>query len=297
MTVSNLRGIPFTVTFPPSEHGYGMQTHSDRAHYIIRGLGTGKSLYNKWINEDSGRELDIAYLPRQRPTLPQEWKQYEQCKWNLYGTCALASSAFPIGLAPRQIDGEITEFRERSYPIPRGEATIKPSFPSSLSRFGSLNVDGGVINNNPFDYAQFALMGDRDAKHTSDNEANGAVIMVSPFPEPPAFLAERQPPAELVAVLRALFPALINQARFKPSEIVPALNSDDRSRFLIVPHRIIEAVEDGRKYDVEQKYKIACGLLGGFGGFLDEKFRAHDFQLGRRNCQQFLKTELRRHRK
>jgi hypothetical protein len=31
-------------------------------------------------------------------------------------------------------------------------------------------------------------------------------------------------------------------------------------------------------------------LLGGFGGFLDEKFRAHDFQLGRRNCQKFLSS-------
>ena len=40
---------------------------------------------------------------------------------------------------------------------------------------------------------------------------------------------------------------------------------------------------------MEERYTIACGLLGGFGGFLDEKFRAHDFQLGRRNCQAFLR--------
>jgi hypothetical protein len=31
-------------------------------------------------------------------------------------------------------------------------------------------------------------------------------------------------------------------------------------------------------------------LLGGFGGFLDEKFRAYDFHLGRRNCQKFLSS-------
>jgi len=29
---------------------------------------------------------------------------------------------------------------------------------------------------------------------------------------------------------------------------------------------------------------------GGFGGFLDRQFREHDFKLGRRNCQEFLRT-------
>jgi hypothetical protein len=106
--------------------------------------------------------------------------------------------------------------------------------------------------------------------------------MVPPFPEPPAFLPDGQPATELVAVLRALFPALIDQARFKTSELVPAMNPDDHSRFLITPDRNIGGVE--------QRYTIACGLLGGFGGFLDEKFRAHDFQLGRRNCQKFLSS-------
>jgi hypothetical protein len=37
ITVSNLRGIPFKVDF--GNGAYGMQTHGDRAHYIIKGLG------------------------------------------------------------------------------------------------------------------------------------------------------------------------------------------------------------------------------------------------------------------
>src|SRR5262249_36211631 len=41
-----------------------------------------------------------------------------------------------------------------------------------------------------------------------------------------------------------------------------------------------------------ERFPIACGLLGGFGGFLDERFRSHDFQLGRRNCQQFLRNSF-----
>jgi hypothetical protein len=52
---------------------------------------------------------------------------------------------------------------------------------------------------------------------------------------------------------------------------------------LVAPHRKLP------DSDTEERYTIACGLLGGFGGFLEEKFRAHDFQLGRRNCQAFLR--------
>ncbi len=34
---------------------------------------------------------------------------------------------------------------------------------------------------------------------------------------------------------------------------------------------------------------MASAILGGFGGFLAEAFRRHDFYLGRRNCQAFLR--------
>jgi hypothetical protein len=274
MTVSNLRGIPFEVSFGNST--YGMQTHSDRAHYVISGLGTAPSASNHWVDTDSGEQLGIGTLPEAGQPLPTHWDQY--------GTCALASSAFPIGLAPRRIDSPFANYNRRSYPFEKGGATLRPKFPAELrDPFAFLNVDGGVINNNPFDYAQYALMGDPKHAEGGSGQASRAVLMVSPFPEPPTFLPEGQPAEELVSVIRALFPALINQARFKASELVPAMNPDDCSRFLIAPHRALPEAGD-------QKYKIACGLLGGFGGFLDEKFRAHDFQLGRRNCQRFLET-------
>lgn len=278
ITVSNLRGIPFTISF--GNDTYGMQTHGDRVHYVIGGLGDGVSSQNRWLAEDSGRELSVSSLPHIGQELPSEWERY--------GTCALASSAFPVGLAPRQLAAPLAEYMNRSYPISRGEASVRPAFPEAWSLslgeagFVFLNVDGGVVNNNPFDYAQYALMEDPTAVLTSPDEANRAVIMVSPFPEPPTFLPDGQPVEELVAVLQALFPTLIDQARFKPAELLPAMDPSDHSRFLIAPERSIDGAE--------QRYKIACGLLGGFGGFLDEKFRAHDFQLGRRNCEEFLRS-------
>ncbi len=274
MTVSNLRGIPYTVSF--GNNTYGMQTHGDRVHYIIDGLGSGASARNAWLTADSGRQLSVETLPEPGQKLSPEWDRY--------GTCALASSAFPVGLAPRPLTAELIEYTKRSYPVLGGLASIQPRFPIEFGPDGFvfLNVDGGVVNNNPFDYAQCALMPEPQAVRTEAAAANRAVIMVSPFPEPPAFLPEGRPTAELVAVIQALYPTLIDQARFKPAELMPALDPADHSRFLIASDRNINGVE--------QRYKIACGLLGGFGGFLDEKFRAFDFQLGRRNCQQFLRA-------
>jgi hypothetical protein len=278
LTVSNLRGIPFKVDFDNAT--YGMQTHGDRAHYTITGLGSGPSADNGWLRGDSGRELDINTLPGAGQPIPPQW-----CR---YGTCALASSAFPLGLAPRQLSATLEEYTDRSYPWEHGTAAIKPCFPAgslttlSAEGFVFLNVDGGVVNNNPFEYAQYALMDDPTHVTTDAKDVDRAIIMVSPFPEPPAFLPDGAPPAEVVAIVQALFPTLIDQARFKPAELFPAMSPTDHSRFLISPDRNIN--------NVEQRYSIACGLLGGFGGFLDEKFRAHDFQLGRRNCQEFIRS-------
>jgi hypothetical protein len=284
ITISNLRGIPFMVDF--GNGAYGTQTHGDRVHYVIEGLGSGPSAENTWLNADSFRHLAINTLPQTGQDMPADWTRY--------GTCALASSAFPVGLAPRELSATLDEYTNRSYPAENGAAAIKPCFPSGwtaslpASGFAFLNVDGGVTNNNPFDYAQYTLMDDPQHVTTDAKYVDRAVIMVSPFPEPPSFLPDGVPPAELVAVLGALYPALIDQARFKPAELFPAMNPDDSSRFLIVPDRSTK--DPITKKDVEQRYAIACGLLSGFGGFLDETFRAHDFQLGRRNCQEFLRS-------
>jgi Patatin-like phospholipase len=279
MTVSNLRGIPFKVGFGNST--YGMQTHGDRLHYTITGLGACNGRNSRWVATDTHLSLSVTTLPNGLTSaVPDDWDQY--------GTCALASSAFPIGLASRQITVPIGQYEHRQYPFPVATGVvIKPNFPlewlSTVKNFEFLNVDGGLINNNPFDYAQYALMGNDTVEKTDGTTADSAVIMVAPFPEPPTFLPEGQPGPDLLNIVRALFPTLINQARFKATELGSALNSADYSRFLIAPQRKLPGKIS------EERYTIACGLLGGFGGFLDEGFRAHDFQLGRRNCQAFLR--------
>ena len=107
--------------------------------------------------------------------------------------------------------------------------------------------------------------------------------MISPFPELNPIASQGQPASDIVSITSALLPSLIDQARFKPSEIILAADPKHGSRYLIGPSRV---TSDGK----EQRYGIASGLLGGFGGFVARAFRDHDYQLGRRNCQRFLQT-------
>ncbi|HEX3496833.1 MAG TPA: hypothetical protein VHT02_06620, partial [Methylocella sp.] len=221
--------------------------------------------------------------------------------------CALASAAFPIGLAPRLIgatlgtDAKPGEYHKRRLPIDGPELTISPNWlPTVLAEdpFWFTTADGGIIDNDPFEYARFSLKnrlpsGDldniekpatlklEDHLPSALDNVDRAVIMVSPFPELKPIAPEGQPAPDLVSSFSKLMPALIDQARFKPDEIVRAADSTYGSRYLIGPSRV---TPDGK----EQRYGIASGLLGGFGGFVAQSFRDHDFQLGRRNCQRFL---------
>jgi Patatin-like phospholipase len=316
MTLSNMRGIPFEVAFGRSS--YGMQTVGDRVHYVIGDLGTQELKECDWLAEDSKASLPLSVmtLPRLRGAAKTSAQMPAQAAepvgatkagpppdplgspsvdWDMYGTTALASGAFPIGLASRELRFAMAQYMDRRYPFDLPDRVIvRPKFPPSATKsdtFAFACIDGGLVNNNPFDYAQFALTGARHIKPTDGNTASQAIVMVAPFPEPPAFPPEGTPSSRVVSILKALLPALLNQARFRASDLTPAMNDKDFSRFVIAPLRRIPRTKPPKKSDEDARlelYPIACGLLGGFGGFLHEEFRAHDFQLGRRNCQQFL---------
>lgn len=278
MTLTNLRGVPYKVCFEGDD--YEMISHGDRVHYALTGLGTWNSP-SEFADSDAKREIDAATLAGD-PAAKSFWKNYT--------ICALASAAFPVGLAPREIDSKCGEFTRRRFPID-GLVTrtdIVPDWPASTtpdSAFRFTTVDGGVIDNDPFEFARFALKaaGKLELPNEPDlAKADRAVIMVSPFPKHPSNTPEGKAELDIVTIVKSLLPALLDQARFKPTELVLAADPAVGSRYLIEPRRI---TNDNKA----QPYPIASGLLGGFGGFVARAFRAHDFQLGRRNCQQFLR--------
>ncbi len=296
MMVSNLRGVPYAAQFVGGKDS--MQCHGNRMHFSITGMGVADRP-SRFADSDPSIPLAAdALKPGQAKAAP----------WPTLTLSALASGAFPVGLAPRVLSEQSTAFHGRKWPVDADQTRVlSPDWPTPWDTradwtYTFTNVDGGMINNEPFEYARWTLRRSAlsaDAANSEaadpgfsqaallDNEqsaelADRGVIMIDPFPAPPAFPPEGHPPADLMGAVKALFPTMINQARFKPDELIQALNDDIKSRFLIDPRRV------DPKTGEEAQYTIACGLLGGFGGFLDETFRAHDYQLGRRNCQKFL---------
>jgi len=161
------------------------------------------------------------------------------------------------------------------------KAVIAPSFPDPTEAADYLASDGGILDNDPIEYAIAALRaGNRSSTLT---KADRAVIMIAPFPDPPAYPATGQLKSDIFAIASVFLTTLRHQVRFKLDSLLQAADPNDGSRFLIAPHRTPPGSTD------DEPFPIAGGALGGFGGFVHRSYRDHDFQLGRRNCQKFLR--------
>jgi len=283
LAVTNLRGVPYAPSFKnwPKFQQYEMMMHADNMHFVVSKDRPGPENGTFWLK-------------------PYDFKNSET--WGVLERSALATAAFPVGLAPRLLRRPPSQyhFREWVFPGPRKErdvhyceywraippywdsieekATADPNF-----RYEFLCVDGGVMNNEPLDLARNVLDGLLGIEARDGEKATRAVLMILPFPNAAPYPVDYDGRTNLFQLLLTTFNSLISQARFKPDELTLADDPSVYSRFLIVPRRGFRP--DGSL----EPYTIACGSLGGFGGFLSRKFREHDYQLGRRNCQWFLK--------
>src|SRR5450631_103133 len=266
LTLTNMRGVPYSFSLfgPHSTDKYGMLNHGDYLDFTV-GIAPHPS--------NESHTLDI--------------QNTTGAGWDLFRTAALATGAFPGGLAPRIIERPAADYQHQERVGYDDLATqcfegICPdnAFPAT-GNYRFVSVDGGTVDNEPLELARRYLSG---GGHNDPNGelANRAVVLIAPFPN------YRQPPPpdqddRLVHILPLLASALIEQARFKPDELDKAANDKIFSRFMISPVR-----PSGGNSKAE-KYPNACGALGGFSGFLHESFRRHDYLLGRRNAQAFLR--------
>ena len=282
-TITNLRGVPFEVNLYGASYGYAMMMHGDTMRFALTGLG-GTSAPPVRDNE-----YTLAF-----PDAAEKWGG----EWERFAVAALASGAFPAGLSPREMQRRTSDYSNLPVVVPggRGEparvVTITPVWSSEVNpdpgeMFQFVNVDGGTIDNEPLELARIELAGGDPLARNERNglKADRAVIMIDPFVGPEKAGPSSMGEVSLVAAVLSTFNALKNQARFRPQDVALAMEDTIYSRLLIAPVR-----EDKRT--IESGSSIACGSLGGFGGFMSIRFRQHDFFLGRRNCQRFLAEYL-----
>lgn len=268
LTLTNIAGVPYSFKLfgANSSDRYGMLNHGD---YLDFTVGIAPNL------SDQSHALDI--------------QDTNGAGWDLFKTAALATAAFPVGLAPRIIKRSPADYQHSERvgyedSVNGGFVGICPDKAfGAETPYRFVSVDGGTVDNEPLELARRYLSGGGDKHNPQDGkEAIKAVVLIAPFPNfrepPPSDLDDK-----LIHVLPLLASALIDQARFKPDELEEAANDTIFSRFMISP------IRRGNGSPEAIKYPIACGALNGFSGFLHKSFRRHDYLLGRRNAQAFLR--------
>jgi hypothetical protein len=279
LTVTNLRGVPYAFQFLnyKNQTQYEMTYHADYMDFVVSG-SPPRGEAAVWLK-------------------PYDFENHKT--WGALADAALASGAFPFGLAPRPLKRLASVYSHREWRVP-GETVdqeghvccemwkrIPPVWPREVlddpgSMYQFLSVDGGVTNNEPLDLARRKLAGRAGANPREGDRAIRAMVMVDPFPNVIPYDRDYRPLSSLFGLVPLTFNGLIAQARFKPEELALADDPEVYSRFLIIPRSGTQP--DG----TPDSHTIASAALHGFGGFLSQRFREHDYQLGRRNCQWFL---------
>lgn len=300
VTSANLRGIPYRITFTGTTGlGYPMLGHFNYQHFLVAPPPARAAwVINLDPAEIKGEALDPAHEGKREG-------------WPALVDAARATSAFPLGFRARRL-GHAREFYSNLqwlYPdsaLKLTPAKVEPDWLIDYdtkpvdSRIEFLNVDGGAINNEPFELARVVLSG-VDGRNPRDAlEADRAVILIDPLwrPDPgqdpqadgkPVTVdgevqrgrIARRDDSSIFAVAASLLGTLIAHARFKGDELGLAADETVFSRFLVAPR---SPKADGGYY----RYPIFGELLGAFAAFLHRDLRHHDYRLGRENARAFL---------
>ncbi len=267
-TLANLCGVPFSLGFRGDERGHLMRLHKDHCSFAV----------------PVTRALEVLDYPPDHLRLT---RNYQDQGWSQLLTAALATSAFPAALSARVVKRSrhdydwrfvgCTEQGRYHYAPPLWHLDQRPDQRWDPDHYSCLAVDGGAMDNEPFDLVHRILAGLYGRNPRGALDANRAVIMVDPFPELPALGPDAGRP--ILETLMALVTAWMNNARFKPGDLLLAAEEDIYSRYLVVPRRPPNM----------GKLRFAAAGLGGFSGFLDVAYRHYDFFLGRLNAYKFFR--------
>lgn len=266
VTLSNLQGMHFSLTFKsnsPKFDRYVVRSHND---YACFQLCNSENDYanDGWIPLNFKTNLNIDTIRN----------------------AAMATGAFPVGLKARKLS------RGRKYMNDLDwfkAITSDAQNPFTQDPYNTVNVDGGMINNEPFDKIRAELIGETNQNELKDihsyDKFKSTILMIDPFPcEPPDKFNSG---TALNTIIGNTLNAILDQARIKQSTLIDAMNSQKAGQYLIAPVRYRQ--ERGEKVQIDGDMAIACGALNGFGGFISKEFRIHDYFLGRANCEIFLR--------
>ncbi|WP_421798978.1 hypothetical protein [Haliscomenobacter sp.] len=281
LTITSLRGVPVAVNFfdnkrreelkakeELSRDAFGSSDAKDQpAHrmYVHKGIA-----HFMVANSPSYEELPEHVIPFQ-PT--------SEANRNMLMDCAKATGAFPLGLKSRPLSIGLPYAKAMVYRMfgLKNQSQMEQAIEITAedNPFNFVAVDGGTINNEPFGEIIDAI-----EEKCKKEDSPYAIIMIDPFPNFAEDKSKKyKQPTSLLDLIPNIFGAIRAQAMVKENDVLRGL-AGDVTRRMVFPKKN------------NDPYPIACGALDGFGGFFSRDFREHDFQLGRYNCQKFLRKHF-----
>ena len=282
LTLTNLRGIPFRLDFDSGRS----ESYVDHADFIRYALVYPSQPVGEFRPDEQVLGFDGERLP-------------QASSWDEFSLFARATAAFPAGFPPLALVRPTAQYRYRvvlrapldaaaavtgeppyAALVPDWEALVPNGASDVPDDYHFLAVDGGTTDNEPIELARTALCGIKSSNPRDAQEANRAVLLIDPFAG-----KNDLGPAGLTSfahILGAVAGAVIQQTRYDSRDLVLAADERVFSRFMLTPQL---GTRLGDK-------AIASAGLGAFIGFACPDFMRYDYLLGRKNCQDFLRTSF-----
>lgn len=243
--------------------------------------------------------------------------------WQLVLQSTPATGAFPIGFAPREVDRTWDEYQGKlfylKYSLPGSRVNyidIDPAWKKDTGEKLKMKYfDGGTFDDEPHDLARASILrylnyyeririieeNTKQGKDIKEEEIEdkwdclpnkgidtiGSIILINPFPTHKEPVTPGQEVKDIPSLFQQpslLISALMDQGRFHSDWIEKVLDEQYYSRYIISPDR------PNKSGDAH--YLLAGAIFNAFGGFLDQKYRKHDYELGHYNTYKFLFDSL-----
>ncbi len=272
VTLSNLKGFIYDLSFLADnkvQNKYFVERHNDFACFK---LGDNKYDKDGWI--------------------PLSFK--DALNSRLAADAAMATGAFPIGLKARELTRETRYILDNDWLRIKG---AKPNMLPFLKRTDQI-VDGGMINNEPFEKVSEllhdkllnkGLITEDQLPANNYKDFRSTILMIDPFPATTSSFSGKK---DVFSIAGKTLSAMLGQVRTKPDDVIRTFQSDNSKQFMIAPSRFFPTYSSLGQNKKQGSMAIACGFFNGFGGFFNKEFRIHDFFLGRANAEYFLRNHF-----
>lgn len=236
-------------------------------NYQVKTSGNKTFAYTRFKDQfvcSVRREENGDAVLKEKKLEDDTWEDFTDIKWSDLREAGISSGAFPLAFPMKSI------FRVGSGKFSNRDSKNKnDDNPDSVHKGNYLYTDGGVFENEPVGMAR-ALV---DQAQEKEDNVTRYYLLVKPgerkASEDP-FLNQEQ---NLLTTAIALFGAIFQQAQFQDW----IMEKIDSPELLTITSNDSELIGD---------------VFSAFSGFLEEKFRAYDYNIGRERARDELKATI-----